>query len=473
MSIRESLRGAIERHGLVVAKDRVLVAVSGGPDSVALLRLLWELREEWNLHLEVAHLQHGMRGAEAQGDARFVADLARQLDLPLHLQEVDIPRLKASAGKGNLEALARAERYRFFAEVAGVRKMNKVATAHTLDDQAETVLMWLLRGAGRRGLGGMAPLQTMRIAALDSPTEITVVRPFLNISKAEILDYLAQNRFAYRLDRTNQDAALLRNWIRQELLPAVERRTGEDFTARLGRAAELLRDEDQYLDQLARRRLEDMRQAGGVRRAALLCEARAMRRRILRLWIAERRGHLRGLDFVHIEALLRLIEEGPPQGRLSIPGGWELVREYEILRLEAAARGSARICYSYDFEPGATLYIPEARMEIRSECASSPPWRLPGDLLEAAFDRNGLSGSLIVRNFRRGDRFQPLGMGGHKKVKELFIEKKVPLSLRSKLPLLVMDDQVLWAPGYLRSQIARVSDCSRSVLYVKAITFAA
>jgi len=156
--LRDIFKDYAMKHNLLRLCDRLLVAVSGGPDSVSLLHLLCEFKNEWDLHLEVAHLQHGIRGDAAQQDAMFVERLAEELKLPFHMREVDLPRLKSAAGRGNLEALARAERYRFFAELVASRKLSKVATAHTQDDQAETVLMWFLRGAGLRGLGGMAPL---------------------------------------------------------------------------------------------------------------------------------------------------------------------------------------------------------------------------------------------------------------------------------------------------------------------------
>jgi tRNA(Ile)-lysidine synthase len=324
-----------------------------------------------------------------------------------------------------------------------------------------------------KGLGGMAPLQQFRFAGADPSNSMTIIRPLLGVSKSEILRYLDEIKLAYRTDRTNQDTALLRNWIRQELLPAMKQRAGEDFAARLGRQAELLRDEDHYLNELATKSLAQMRHRGSLNRSALLHEAAPLQRRILRLWIAEKRGHLRGLDFIHIEALLRLIiEERRPQGRLAIPGGWELVREYEKLRLEKRARPT-RVCYAYPFHPGTMLRIAEAGYALYGEKLSSPPWRLPANLMEAVFDAARLAGSLAVRNFRPGDRFQPLGMGGHKKVKELFIEKKVPLSVRSRLPILVMDTEILWIPGYLRSEVARISDDTKDVLHVKAMSFTA
>src|SRR5215510_11381363 len=158
MTLQDQVKKTIEKHQMIAPGDDLLVAVSGGPDSVTLLHLLSGLREDLRLRLEVAHLQHGIRGAEAQEDARFVAEMAEKLGLPFHLKEINLRQIKSALGKGNLEALARAERYRFFAALARERKLGKIATAHTQDDQAETVLMWMLRGSGLKGLGGMPPL---------------------------------------------------------------------------------------------------------------------------------------------------------------------------------------------------------------------------------------------------------------------------------------------------------------------------
>jgi len=464
------IRGPSSIHGLLVPGDRILVAVSGGPDSVALLRLLVELRDEFQLHLEVAHLQHGIRGEEAREDARFVAALADQLGLPFHLKEVSVPAIRAAAGKGNLEALARQERYRFFAEVARARGLHKVATAHTLDDQAETVLMRFLRGSGMKGLGGMAPLQRMESIGSGSLSGLTVIRPLLQVSKAEILNYLAEKHQACRLDRTNRDTALQRNWIRLDLLPKIRERVDGRLSERLGQQAELMRDDEKLLAELSRRKLEEISTANGLRRDALLAEPIAMQRRLLRLWIEAARGNLRGLDFVHIDELLRLIKDGAPQGRLAIPGGWELAREYDVLKLVRRLARIERECYSYDFTVGSTLRILEASRELRSEVVKPPLAELPADLSAAVFDSAYLTGPLTVRNFRHGDYFQPLGMTGHKKIKDLFIDNKVALAVRAKLPLLVLGQEILWVPGYGRSAIARVSADTKSILRLKLVT---
>ena len=470
MTLQDQVKKIIETHQMIARGDDLLVAVSGGPDSVALLHLLSSLREDLRLRLEVAHLQHGIRGREAREDARFVAELAAKLGLPLHLKEVDLPRIRSAAGKGNLEALARAERYRFFAAVARERKLVKIATAHTRDDQAETVLMWLLRGSGLKGLGGM-PLVHPLDGNVEPGRRLMVVRPLLCVSRAEIEAYLKQNDLSFRLDRSNQDLSFLRNWIRLKLIPQLKEKIDRSLPARLAQLAKLIREEDDLMDGLARAALDEMRTPEGINRGSLLRHSKAMQRRSLRLWIEATRGHLRGLDFQHVEALLGLIADGPPQGRLSIPGGWQLVKEYETLKLDKQSRKKRQqcACYSYDLQIGEDLPIHEAGLTIQAREISPPFARLPDNFMEVVFDSASLAADLTLRNFRHGDRFQPLGMSGHKKVKELFIEKKVPLAVRASLPLLVLRDEVIWIPGFGRSEHGKVTPATRAILHLKAV----
>jgi tRNA(Ile)-lysidine synthase len=471
MSIKEKVKATIQRYALISPGDRVLVGVSGGPDSVALLHLLYDLREELELRLEVAHLQHGIRGAEAQEDARFVAELAQKLGLPFHLKEVNLRQIKSAAGKGNLEALARAERYRFFEAVARERNLGKIATAHTQDDQAETVLMWLLRGSGLKGLGGMPPTHQLDGTNIESASCPVVIRPLLGVSRTEIEEYLNERHLTFRLDRSNQDLSFLRNWIRLKLIPQLKEKMDRNLPSRLAQQAELIREEDDLLDALANAAIDEIRTAEGMNRGSLLKHSKAMQRRLLRLWIEATRGHLRGLDFQHIEALLDLIADGPPQGRLSIPGGWQLVKEYETLRLEKQSRrmGQQCACYSYALHIGEDLHIHEAGLMIQTRAISLPLPSLPDNLTEAVFDVASLAADLTLRNFRHGDRFQPLGMAGHKKVKELFIEKKLPLVVRASLPLLLLGDEVIWIPGYGRSELGKVTPATKAILHLKAV----
>ena len=454
---------------VLLSGDRVLVAVSGGPDSVALLHVLHELRDELGLHLEAAHLQHGIRGEESKEDARLVAALAGKLGLAFHLKEIDLPGLRSRAGKGNLEALARQQRYQFFAQIARRQGLNKIATAHTQDDQAETMLMWLLRGAGRNGLGGMTPAQTLLTSGDDLADRCEIVRPFLETTKADILEFLRQRQIDYRIDATNRDTRLLRNWIRLELLPQLRERLDGRIAARLAGQAAMLRDEQAVLEQVAQAELEKCRRGDGLDRGILLRQPVALQRLMLRRWIEEVRGTLRGIEFAHVETLGGLAANGPAQGRIGIPGGWELHREYDLLRLVKGTRQRQPICYLYPVTLCEPLSIPEAAVSLLPEPLLPPVGVQPANSMEALFDADELPQPLAVRNFRNGDRFAPVGMDGHKKVKELFIDRKIALSERAKLPMLIGAEQILWIPGHGRSRIALVTPASRAIIRIKVV----
>ena len=466
MNLSAKVADTIRKYSMFQRGEKVLVAVSGGPDSVALLHLLAGLREELGFALEVAHLGHGIRGDEAREDALFVARLAQGLSLPFHLREVDLPRLRKTRGGGNLEAMARKERYDFFAALAREREIGKIATAHTRDDQVETFLMWLLRGSGGRGLGAIPPVRT-----LDARGEsLWLVRPMIETSRQEVIGYLTAQGFSYRTDRTNLDRTRLRNWIRLELLPQLRARLDPRLDARLAQAADLLREEEEVLNFLTEERLEQVVRAGDLPRAAVLRESKAVQRRLIRLWLERKVGNLKGIGFHHVEKILRLVAHGPSQCRLSIPGGWDFVKEYAVLRLEEKRRKPSRLGYSYPLPHQGELVIPEAGMKLKSSCHACAAPARPRSELEAVFDLALLPESLVVRNFRPGDRFHPLGMRGRKKVKELFIEKRLPLSARPTYPLVLAGEEILWIPGCARSAVAAVSPGTRAVLRVELVS---
>jgi tRNA(Ile)-lysidine synthase len=469
MNLLEKFKQGIEKYRMLSPGQRILAAVSGGPDSVAMLHLLWNLREELELTIEVAHLQHGIRGEEALDDARFVARLAEQMGSICHLKEVDLPQLKVTSAKTSLEEIGRLERYRFFAETAHRRGFDAVATAHTADDQAETIVMRLFRGAGRTGLRGITPVGQLAIGLERPCANLLLIRPLLDTRRREVMEYLEQQNLTYRSDSSNKDLFFLRNWIRLKLMPQVSERFGDKLTKRLCAQAQVLREEEDYLAGVTRQQLENVRDGQRLNRKLFLNLNRALQRRVIRLWIEQRRGHLRAIDFDHIEAGQSLIADGPPQGRLAFPGGWQLARQYQTITFERDRPDIKSQCYSYLFKPGISLPVIEAGITIDSRLMDPAPGQLPDNSMEAVFDADLLKGNLVVRNFRNGDRFQPLGMGGHKKVKDLFIANRLPLRTRASLPLLVMDNEILWIPGYGRSDFARIGSTTKISLHLKAI----
>lgn len=469
MFLPRKFQQTIDKHRMLSPGQRILAAVSGGPDSVAMLYLLYDLHEELELTIEVAHLQHGIRGEEAIEDAAFVARLAERLGLICHIKEIDLPQLKIASGKTSLEEVGRLERYRFFAETAQRHGLNAVATAHTADDQAETLVMRLFRGAGRTGLRGIAPVGQLSIGVDRPCASVMLIRPLIDAYRKEVMEFIEQRKLSYRNDSSNKDLFFLRNWIRLKLMPQVSEKFGDSLAARLCAQAHVLREEEDYLADLTRQQLAHVSDGKKLNRKLFLNVNKAVQRRMIRLWIEQRRGHLRGLGFDHVEAALSLIAAGPPQGRLAFPGGWQLAREYESITFERDRPNIISRCYSYRFKPGMALAVREAGIMIDSDLIDAVPERLPDNFMEAVFDVGLLTGNLLVRNFRNGDRFRPLGMEGHKKVKDLFIAKQLPLRTRASLPLLVMDDEVLWIPGYGRSDFALIGSATQISLHLKAI----
>ena len=329
MPLREPVLEYIRRHGLLKAGDRMGVAVSGGADSAALLRLLLELRGELGVVLSVAHFHHGIRGAEADADAGFVAGLAKSHQLELHAGSGDAPA-RARKRRASLETAARELRYQFFAKLLESGAVDKVATGHTLDDQAETVLMKTLRGAGTRGLAGIHP-------ALDSG----MVRPLLGVRRGEVEEYLHALGQEWREDSTNCDRKHLRNRVRHELVPLLERDFNPEVTCVLGETAEVARAEEEYWQREVERLLAQVSRPGdgSLELKALLAQPLAVQRRLVRAAL-ERAGA--GFDFRHGEEILRLAQK--TRGAVELPGGWRVVRGKSELRIEQRSeRAGARV----------------------------------------------------------------------------------------------------------------------------------
>ena len=343
MPLPEPVLEYIHRHGLLKAGDRVGVAVSGGADSVALLRLLLELRGELGIVLSVAHFHHGIRGAEADADAEFVTGLANSHQLELHSGRGDAPA-RAQEKRQSLETAARELRYQFFAQLFGYGKVDTIATGHTLDDQAETVLMKTLRGAGTRGLAGIYPALGAVFPDGDAAEggRDMVVRPLLRARRGEIEEYLRALGQEWREDSTNRDRQHLRNRVRHELLPLLERDFNPEVTRVLAESAEVARAEEGFWEGEIARLLPAMgfwEDGTSLKVKPLLAQPLAVQRRLVRAAL-ESAGA--GFDFRHGEEVLRLARKS--RGTLELAGGWRVVRGKGDLRIEKRGeRARARV----------------------------------------------------------------------------------------------------------------------------------
>lgn len=432
----------VRTHQLLKPGERVGIAVSGGADSVALLRAMLELREELGIVLSAVHFHHGIRGAEADEDEAYVARLAHRLQLPFFRDQADVPKFARAKGL-SLEAAARKLRYEFFSSLMREDALDKICTAHTSDDQAETVLLRFLRGSGTRGLAGIHPVLTIKKGA--------VVRPMLEVSRGDVLAYLKSLGQDWREDSSNADTAHTRNRIRHELLPLLERDYNPSLRQLLGEVAEASRDEEAFWSQLigsmAADAIEQNEGATSVQLGLPAMESLAVRRRLLRL-AAERAGVR--LDFHHVEQLLNLAGQ-EKSGEVELPNGWRAKRVGRrtdariLIQPDSAAENSPG--YKFDLAIPSEVQLRAISTQIRVtfvRYAEVKGRYNPASLLDASL----LETPLVLRNWRPGDRLRPLHRGSEEKLKRLFQEKHVPAEQRELWPVLTSGDKVVWAKDF-------------------------
>ena len=452
----------ITQHRMIQPRETVLVGVSGGVDSLALLYALHTLRHQLNCQLHVAHLDHGFR-EDSAGDAVYVAEQADQLGIPISSIRIDVPQLMRDQ-KLSAEVAARQARYQFYECISKRIGATKIALGHHRGDQAETVLMNLLRGAGASGLKGILPIR-----------EGKFIRPLLAFSRKEIEDFVVQLGLQPRCDATNYQLNYLRNRVRLELIPTLERAYNTNIQNALNQTAELLQAESDYLEMLAHDafqacRIESHTPDTVVLDRYLFREHHlALRRRILRLAVAEVFGEIRDLYFNHFESMLNLIDGEAPNSVLNLPNGGAFRRAYDRILIQKSTENRA----SFEYEvavPGHTpLPLLDAEMiatvvEQPVNCAVAD--KFPDGKFQAVFDLDRLQLPLMLRQRRDGDRFHPFGLRGTKKLKDLLIDAKIPRQKRGRIPVLISGDEIIWVVGYRTSEPFKIRDETRRRLYL-------
>lgn len=433
MIMQERFYRILRETGCIPIGSRLLVALSGGADSVALLSLLRGCSRELELQIEAAHLDHSLRSTSCD-DADFVVRLCLDLEIPLTSSRCDVAAA-AREKRGNLEEVARDLRRSFLLETAKARNCELIVLGHHADDQAETFVMRLLRGAGPGGLAGMRLADGM------------LVRPLLSFRKQEILDYLSMQGLGWREDGSNQDLGYTRNSIRHRLLPELESYNPQ-IVPQLSGLCERLRQDEVFLyslvqQELARclQRVEDEWQ---VDCASLTELPPALAGRVVRAVLQEVRGDLRGLNAKHVAAVIGLVTGGPVQGEIMLPEVW-VARRYEICRFrklppELPEPGVLTLSCAGDYS------LPDGRilrvtLEKRSQGSSAQT---------AEFCADSVNLPLLVRSVQPGDRLRPSGMVGTKKLQDLFVDLKLTREERQSTPLIARGEEVLWVVGLRR-----------------------
>jgi tRNA(Ile)-lysidine synthase len=415
---------------LVPPGSGVVVGCSGGADSLALLSVLWDLRTRLDLRIVAAHANHQLRGDESDGDEAHVRKFCAEKGIEFELACLD---LSGSGEPGNLEDRARIARYDFLAQTA-VRRRSIVATGHTLDDQAETFLMKLIRGAGPGGLSGIAEERYHPDPASGEP--VRVVRPLLAVSRGRIVDYLQDKGLAFRVDRSNLDPSFDRNWVRRELMPLLEERLNPQAKRALVRAAGLMGEIEHFLEAEAQQFLSSAclsSEGGTLPLDRLLNLALPLQKVAIRLAVAAVRGSLTDLVQGHVDSILDLAH-GSSGRRVSLPGGFVAVREFNDLRL-----GPDRVIGAFcaEMDVPADVVFPTLAKRVRIEAA--------GDTAGALWLP---CRRVRIRSRLPGDRFQTSPAAPSKKLKKLFQERRVPISDRGRLLVLECEAQIVWVEGF-------------------------
>jgi tRNA(Ile)-lysidine synthase len=448
----------IDRYGMFRPGLSLGVAVSGGADSVCLLHVLLLLAPRWGLRLHVLHLNHNLRAEESREDAEFVSRLAAELALPATVGQADL-----AGSTGNLEQAGRHARLAFFRQTIAAGTVDRVALGHTRSDQAETVLFRFLRGAGTAGLAGIRPA-----------TSDGLIRPLLEIDRADVEQFLRDRSIAWREDSSNASPRFTRNQIRHGLMPLLVRDYNPAIAAALSHTAAWAQAEEAYweqeLDRLSEGRLTEKNSTVLLHTPALDALPVAATRRLIRRAIERARGHLRGIDFSHVEAVVRVALRRQGHGHVQVPG-LEVLRSFDWLRLARLPAAPCSTSYRIPATIPGALRPPGSAYAISLEMIENPETFAAFESVYnngvGCLDWRRLSSSLELRNWMPGDRYQPSGSSGIEKIKTLFQRARIPVWERRGWPVLCDGPVIVWTRRFGPSALVVANSSSTLILRIR------
>ncbi len=457
----------IRENGLFEKGQRVVIGLSGGPDSMSLLHILLALAPQWNLTLALAHLDHRIR-SDSQEDVRFLERVAKETHLPLHVKTVDVPRL-ADQRRTGIEETARDARYRFFSEVAQDANAQAVALAHNADDQVETILMRLLRGTGMRGLQGI-PIKRPLLPG------VHVVRPLLETTREEIVYFLKERNLTFILDQSNEDTSYTRNKVRMQLLPLLEKDYNPNIRQVVRHTAALLSEDEAFLSDVCAQIyptlvLEQSPHAVRFNATPLRAQPANLQKRFVR-HAFEHLGNLEQLTWQHVADIVDHLHGSSQAWQLDLPGArWAYYQDGELLLTTERLEADNVEQFNYPLQLPSAVYIPEISVRLSVELleTDTPLEVLKTDRASLYLDYELLQGSLCLRNRKAGDRFFPFGSMGSKKIKDFFIDKKVPVDERDRIPLLCDHARVVAVIGHTIDNRVRVTAATRKMIKIQSL----
>lgn len=449
----------IKKNGIIKKGDSIVVGVSGGPDSVCLLHVLWRLKEEFNLRLVAVHINHMLRGAESYRDEDFVKNLCSMLEIELQSICVDIKKISKEKNM-SLEEAGREERYRHFEMAADRVGAKRIAVAHNKNDQAETVLMNIIRGTGLDGLKGMDYIRG------------SIIRPLLDVERCEIEAYCRDNNLNPITDSSNLENIYARNKIRLNVIPFIDSLFDCNFVKSIDRMNRLIKDDINFIDDkikksyynavLRKENAEVELLLGKLKRMHV-----AVKRRVIRKAINEVKGNVKGIESIHIESVIDMANNGRVGAKLDLPGikigkTYDSIRFYKNEKKADTFEFVAGLSIPGLTEIGDNKHLIEA--SVITEYNAGEFKGIRGSSLTQFFDYDRLNEGINVRKRKEGDYFKPINSNGTKKLKEYFIDNKIPREMRDNIPLIARESEIIWIVGYKISDKFKVTENTKRVL---------
>jgi tRNA(Ile)-lysidine synthetase, N-terminal domain/tRNA(Ile)-lysidine synthetase, C-terminal domain len=451
--------------------DKIIVAVSGGPDSMCLLHMLKELEKVYEMEVYAAHVNHCLRGMEAEKDEEYVRSFCEEYKIPFYYKRVDISTYAKERGI-SCEMAGREARYGFFSELMKKTSAQKIALAHNANDQAETILMRMMRGTGIDGLRGIRAVR-----------DKVYIRPVLVLSRDEIETYCSRNNLKPRIDKTNLESIYSRNKIRLELIPYIQSNFNSDIITVLNRFAHSVDRDGEFIDNYAEEKFNVLCHVSDdkiILESKVFDEKEAIITRIIRKAIDKLLGSVYNFESSHIYDIINLSSLGTGK-KISLPNGIEAKNIYGRIQLNKV-KYSDDTCEAiseqtllkkneqsdYNLRNGIHITLPEFQITVDLRLISkNTNVNFKENALTKYFDYDKIINTISVRTRREGDRFVPLGMNGSKKVKDLFIDMKIPKDERGKVPILRFDNEIAWIIGYRESNKFKIQKESNNIIQVK------
>lgn len=455
----EKVKKTIEKHKLLKKGDHVIVGVSGGPDSISLLYILFSLKKEFQLALSVVHINHLLRGKDSDEDEVYVREYCKSLEIPFYSYRINVKKLSQELGITDEEA-GRKARYDTFYKVVKEVSANKIAIAQNMNDQAETLLMRLTRGSGLDGLSG-----------IDYIRDDIIIRPLLDITRKEIELFCQNNQLQPRIDKTNSKAIYTRNKIRLELIPYLKENFNSNMVYHLWKTAKILQEDRDFIQ----KKVDDVYQQSAIES----CDKIHLNKNILRTqhpsikkrMILKAAGKLdvhKDIGTVHLDNILKLLESDKTSSGLDLPEDLKVQIEYENIVFSKRIKNDLYSSFYYPIKWGKDINIEELNAILKSKIVEdNKSMTISKDKYIKCFDYEKIAQPLIIRTRRKGDFFSPLGMKGSKKLKDFFIDEKVPRDVRNQIPLVCCGSDIVWIIGYRISEKYKVDKKTKKRLILE------